>query len=63
MTLTGLGYYQRRQVVRSRLTRVSWPEITLKWSLKVRPSHGKLLLRRKFRRFLGFGLKSRLAVI
>jgi hypothetical protein len=33
MALTGIGYYPRREVVQSRSTRVSSPEITLKWSL------------------------------
>jgi hypothetical protein len=34
MALTGIGYHQRREVVGSRSTGVSSPEITLKWSLK-----------------------------
>jgi hypothetical protein len=34
VALTGIGCHQRRKAVRSRSTRVSSPEITLKWSLK-----------------------------
>jgi hypothetical protein len=34
MALSDIGCHQRREVVRSRSTRVSPPGITLKWALK-----------------------------